>query len=47
MGKDIKYEIFFNLFESSSKFWESNTTNTTTSDKVKIEYTFKPSPKEF
>jgi hypothetical protein len=43
MGKDIKHEIFFNLFESSSKFWESNTT---TSDKVKIEYTFKPSSRE-
>ena len=44
MGKDTKHEIFSNLFESPSKFWKSNTT---TSDKIKIEYTFKPSPKEF
>ena len=44
MGKDTKHEIFSNLFENSSKFLKSNTT---TSDKIKIEYTFKPSPKEF
>lgn len=44
MDKGDKHEIFFNLFEDSFKFWESNTT---TSDNVKIEYTFKPSPREF
>jgi hypothetical protein len=44
MDKDTKHEIFSNLFENPSKFWKSNTT---TSDKIKIEYTFKPSLKEF
>lgn len=43
MGKDIKYEIFSNLFKGAEKFWKSNTT---TSDKVEIKYTFRSSSKE-
>lgn len=43
MGKDIKHEIFSNLFKGAEKLWN---TNTTTSDSVEIKYTFKPSSKE-
>lgn len=43
MGKDIKHEIFSNLFKGAEKTWKSDTT---TSDKVKITYTFKSSSKE-
>ena len=45
MGKDIKHEIFSNLFKGAEKFWNSTST-TTTSNKVEIKYTFKPLTKE-
>lgn len=43
MGKDIKHEIFSNLFKGAEKVWKSDTT---ASDKAKITYTFKASSKE-
>ena len=43
MGKDTKHEIFSNLFKGAEKFWKSDTT---TSNKVEIKYTFKSSSKE-
>jgi len=43
MGKDIKHEIFSNLFKGAEKFWNSTST---TSNKVEIKYIFKPLTKE-